>query len=313
MDRLIEQLEVVSGWLGILQSILDFDGLEHKIQFSTSRGLGRVGLMACLLGVLWGVSGSLLFLLTVNSWGAVLDLASVVSKSRLFMIWQWCFYVWAMCTFHLLEFFNTAIYNPSVTSANSFLVNHSKAYTAAHLIAAAEFFTRFLLFPRTGSLLFCRLGVGLVFISQTIRSLAMMTCGESFNHLIQTSRKENHVLVTHGVYRFLRHPSYVGFYYWSIATQLVLNNFVSAVVFAVASCLFFRRRIPYEEESLLQLFPDGEYAAYSKRTMVGIPFIPDIKHILSDYEEDHASDDGATEADNGVGQEVELSSHLKQT
>jgi hypothetical protein len=27
----------------------------------------------------------------------------------------------------------------------------------------------------------------------------MITCGESFNHYIQIDKKENHVLVTHGM------------------------------------------------------------------------------------------------------------------
>ena len=41
-----------------------------------------------------------------------------------------------LSTFHLLEFFITALYNPYVTSADSFLVNHSIAYTAAALVRA---------------------------------------------------------------------------------------------------------------------------------------------------------------------------------
>ena len=76
-------------------------------------------------------------------------------------------------------------------------------------------------------------------------------------------------------YSILRHPSYVGFYYWSIATQLLLNNFVHTMLFAGASTLFFRKRIPYEEESLMQYFPD-QYPAYRKKTWIGIPFVPTV-------------------------------------
>jgi protein-S-isoprenylcysteine O-methyltransferase len=275
LDNLIEQLEVISVSLGKIQSKLDFDEWRDSPQFATPKGLGRVALLACLLGILWGIHGVMIILLSLDSW-----VTDGISETRFSMVWQWCFYVWTMCTFHLLEFFTTAIYNPTATSGNSFLVNHSKAYTAAALIAATEFWIKVVFFPSTNMLL-CRLGIGLVLVSQIIRSLAMITCGESFNHLIQTSKKENHVLMTHGIYRYFRHPSYVGFYYWSIGTQLVLGNWLSAIVFAVASLMFFRRRIPYEEESLLQHFPE-EYPVYARQTWVGIPFVPScIEHEKS--------------------------------
>jgi protein-S-isoprenylcysteine O-methyltransferase len=193
-----------------------------------------------------------------------------------------------MSSFHLLEFFTTAVYNPSVTSSESYLVNHSKAYTAAFIIAFLEFWIRFFFFPSASTAVFL-FGVILVIAAQTIRTWAMITCGESFNHLIQTLRKENHVLVTHGVYKYLRHPSYVGFYYWSIATQLVLNNWFSTWLFAIASLVFFRRRIPYEEESLLEHFPD-EYEAYAKTTIVGIPFIPSLIPISQASPTDRKTD-----------------------
>lgn len=112
----------------------------------------------------------------------------------------------------------------------------------------------------------------MVAASQLARSSAMATAGASFNHIIQTSKKENHVLITHGIYSVLRHPSYVGFYYWSIATQVLLGNALHAILFAVVSWSFFRKRIPYEEESLCKLFP-VDYPNYVRRTWIGIPFL----------------------------------------
>jgi protein-S-isoprenylcysteine O-methyltransferase Ste14 len=44
------------------------------------------------------------------------------------------------------------------------------------------------------------IGLGMVIVAQAIRVVAIATCGESFNHLIQTSKRENHVLITHGMY-----------------------------------------------------------------------------------------------------------------
>ncbi len=73
-------------------------------------------------------------------------------------------------------------------------------------------------------------------------------------------------------YKIFRHPSYVGFYYWAVGTQLLLGNIVCTVLFAIAAWMFFKRRIPYEEEALLQLFPE-EYPDYVKSTYMGIPFL----------------------------------------
>lgn len=39
--------------------------------------------------------------------------------------------------------------------------------------------------------------------------------------------------------------------------------------------MFFVRRIPYEEESLLEYFPD-DYPAYRAKTWIGIPFVPTV-------------------------------------
>jgi protein-S-isoprenylcysteine O-methyltransferase len=145
------------------------------------------------------------------------------------------------------------------------------------LTSWAEFAARFVFAPHWTSLRCSLMGLLLVVPSQTLRSLAMATASESFNHVIQTSRKQNHVLVTHGVYRYIRHPSYVGFFFWSIGTQLLLSNMLHTTAFAFVSWQFFKRRIPFEEESLCRHYPD-EYPAYMARTWTGIPFLRTHEH-----------------------------------
>ena len=44
-------------------------------------------------------------------------------------------YTIAICIFHLAEFFVTAMYNPSVVKASSFIINHSKSYTIAMTVS----------------------------------------------------------------------------------------------------------------------------------------------------------------------------------
>lgn len=256
-----------------IQFILALDFLDQQNSF------GRVGVLGCCLGVVWGIHVSCgAFLLWISF------TSSFNETRRVTMAWTWCFYITAMCTFHLLEFFVTAFYNPTVVDSDSFLVNHSKAYTVAAIVASAEFWVRFCFGNSRAATALSKdvwwmtitmLGIVMVISSQIIRTCAMMKCGESFNHYIQALKKENHILVTDGIYRWFRHPSYLGFYYWSIGTQLVLHNPVSGLLFAIAGWKFFSQRIPYEERSLIRLFGD-RYYDYVMRSYIGIPFIPSI-------------------------------------
>ena len=80
-------------------------------------------------------------------------------------------------------------------------------------------------------------------IGQGTRTVAMIHAGSNFNHLIQRKKKEGHMLVTGGIYRHLRHPSYFGFFWWGLGTQVVLGNAVCLVGYTVVLWRFFRRRI----------------------------------------------------------------------
>ena len=235
--------------------------------------LGRTALLATILGLLLGINILICSLCLARYVDIITLQISFLSNDRLQLIWQWSAYWSALCIFHLMEFFTTAIWNPTVATATSFLVNHSQSYTAAALVSWTEFWIRFLWFSAWNFPLASTGGVLLVVAAQAIRSTAMIHCGESFNHIIQRNKKENHVLVTTGIYSLLRHPSYVGFFYWSVGTQLILGNPLSLVAYTAASWVFFRKRIPYEEGSLQNLFRD-DYSEYAKRTWMGIPFIP---------------------------------------
>lgn len=62
-----------------------------------------------------------------------------LETNRLQLALQWTVYSIFLCIFHLAEFFSTCIYNPSVTSSDSFMINQSKAYTAAALVCLVCF------------------------------------------------------------------------------------------------------------------------------------------------------------------------------
>lgn len=60
---------------------------------------------------------------------------------------------------------------------------------------------------------------------------------------MQYHKKDDHVLVTSGIYQRVRHPSYFGFFYWALGTQLVLGNSFSFFAYAAALWRFFSHRV----------------------------------------------------------------------
>lgn len=115
----------------------------------------------------------------------------------------------------------------------------------ALLISWVEFWIEFFFAPgwklHTSVLI---AGVVIVLVGQALRVAAMWTAAANFSHRIEYQKRQEHVLVTHGVYRFVRHPSYMGWFLWTIGSQVLLGNPLCALGYSVVSWGFFRDRIP---------------------------------------------------------------------
>lgn len=182
-------------------------------------------------------------------------------------------YLCALSFFHFSEYIMTALYNADKLSIDSFLLNHSKEYKLAAVASWIEFLIELFLFPALKTkLLVSFLGLVMVVFGETLRKVAMMTAKSNFTHLVQFKKRENHVLVTSGIYGWCRHPAYVGWFWWSIGTQLILCNPICFICYLAASWKFFKERIWDEEASLLSFFGE-EYINYQRRVGTGLPFI----------------------------------------
>lgn len=189
-------------------------------------------------------------------------------------LWTFSIYWISLWTFHFLDFLMTFLFNYHIVSFSSTLLNHSYAYWIACAVACGEYWIEAYLFPEMKTCLpVIFAGIVVILVGQFFRTCAMATAKGNFNHIVQDQKQAGHQLVTHGVYKILRHPSYFGFFWWSVGTQITLANPVCVFAFAYASWSFFADRIPYEEYHLMRFFSD--YAEYRKRTYIGIPFIPD--------------------------------------
>jgi protein-S-isoprenylcysteine O-methyltransferase Ste14 len=84
--------------------------------------------------------------------------------------------------------------------------------------------------------------------------------------------RENHRLITEGIYRYVRHPMYAALFLYSIGQALVVPNWVVGPSYFVTFGILFALRIGAEERMMLETFGD-EYAAYMARTKLLVPGI----------------------------------------
>ncbi|KAA8541478.1 hypothetical protein F0562_025441 [Nyssa sinensis] len=178
----------------------------------------------------------------------------------------------AIIFFHSSEYILAiAFHGRSNVTLRSLLI--SKIYLLAMICSLLEYFLEICFFPGLKEHWWISdFGLAMVVIGEIIRKMAIITAGQAFTHLIKINHDEHHKLVTHGVYRFVRHPGYCGFYIWSAGTQIMLCNPISTIAFAIVVWKFFSRRIPYEEYFLRQFFR-SQYDEYAHQVPSGVPFV----------------------------------------
>ncbi|CAH8537974.1 unnamed protein product [Dicrocoelium dendriticum] len=188
-------------------------------------------------------------------------------------------YLMLLSFFHWSEFYVTAKWNPAHCSIDVYMLTHSLEYALAVCACAAEYWLEVLttehLYPMLYQTPWCFRLFGLLIClsGEALRKAAMITASSNFSHIVAHTKHHNHVLVTHGVYGWFRHPAYVGWFLWVLGTQLLLGNPVCFVGYTVATFIFFRRRIEQEERQLIHFF-GSDYLEYQNRVGTGIPFVP---------------------------------------
>jgi len=112
------------------------------------------------------------------------------------------------------------------------------------------------------------LSLALLVSGLVLRLTAIFTLGKSFsaNVAIRTEQKVRRT----GLYRFVRHPSYLGMLIIFLAVGLEARNWLSLALMLVPTTLVLLYRIHIEEAALLEAFGE-EYAGYSRETTRLIP------------------------------------------
>lgn len=84
--------------------------------------------------------------------------------------------------------------------------------------------------------------------------------------------RDQHALITHGLYRYVRHPMYSAFWLWAISQALLLPNWIAGLSGIVGFGTLYFCRVGNEERMMQAAFGE-EYAAYCARTKRIIPGI----------------------------------------
>ncbi|KAK6202596.1 Isoprenylcysteine carboxyl methyltransferase family-domain-containing protein, partial [Scheffersomyces amazonensis] len=193
-------------------------------------------------------------------------------------------YLLSLITYFILEFCNTYRYQTSKVTSRSFLIYGNKGnfeFWLCQLFTICEFLIELkrsfgfetYVPPEFINSIIRIIGFCMIILGLYIRSLAMKTCGESFSHYIHTDDNNQPKLITHGIYAYLRHPSYFGFWWFSIGIQVFLRNPISLVLSIIVLRSFFTTRIKFEEYFLIQKIFGIDYIKYKQRVGIWIPLV----------------------------------------
>jgi protein-S-isoprenylcysteine O-methyltransferase Ste14 len=113
-------------------------------------------------------------------------------------------------------------------------------------------------------------GIILVMAGFSIRWIAILQLRKAFT--VDVAVSVNQILKTDGLYRLVRHPSYLGLLLIMTGEALTMNTLISFIIVFVPICLAILYRI-YIEEKLLEEFFGDTYHIYKLNTWRIIPFI----------------------------------------
>ncbi|KAJ0965625.1 hypothetical protein J5N97_026763 [Dioscorea zingiberensis] len=186
----------------------------------------------------------------------------------------------AIFFFHASEYaLAVAFHGRSNVTLSSLLI--SKQYVIAMGCALVEYMVELVFFPELKeNRLLNIVGLVMVLVGEVIRKAGVITAGRAFTHTIRIYHEDQHELITHGIYRFIRHPGYCGFFIWATGTQLILCNPLCIVAFSLVTWRFFSSRIRYEEFFLRQFF-GRQYEVYASQVPSGLPFINQLDFKLA--------------------------------
>ncbi|PKO13373.1 MAG: hypothetical protein CVU39_19410 [Chloroflexi bacterium HGW-Chloroflexi-10] len=113
-------------------------------------------------------------------------------------------------------------------------------------------------------------GMTLVVIGLMIRIHSMLTLKQFFTYSV--AKVENQKIIETGLYKFLRHPGYLGQLIIFIGISISISNWISILVMMIPTTLGYLYRIKVEERFMLEQIGE-DYVNYQDRTKRLIPMV----------------------------------------
>jgi len=113
-------------------------------------------------------------------------------------------------------------------------------------------------------------GLALYTLGLLIAVAGRVQLGRNWSDIEAAQVKQNHAVVSHGLYRYVRHPIYTGDVLLVAGLELALNSWL--VLGTLALAVYVRRQAIREERQLGQALPG--YDQYCRRTARFVPFLP---------------------------------------
>jgi len=111
-------------------------------------------------------------------------------------------------------------------------------------------------------------GLCILILGIIIRWISIIQLNKEFT--VDVSITANHKLYTKGMYKYIRHPSYLGLLIICFGLSIAMNSIISLIVITIPVFLSIIYRINVEEKVLINEFGDA-YKNYMKKTNKIIP------------------------------------------
>ena len=126
------------------------------------------------------------------------------------------------------------------------------------------------LFPIAEQAMALRLiGIGIYLIGLSVAIIGRIQLGNNWANLEDYQVLPEQALVNHGIYRFIRHPIYIGDVLLLLGLELALNSWIVLGVIPLFGYVFMQAK---SEEKILSRAFQG-YDEYQKRTKMFIPYL----------------------------------------
>ena len=137
-------------------------------------------------------------------------------------------------------------------------------------ITSGILLSKFIKIPISNQLLIPNIGLLTIVLGIILRFFSIWTLGKLFT--VDVTIRNNHKIKKDGLYKVIRHPSYLGSLLSFIGFGLSLNNWLSIIAITFFIMTAFLYRIKIEEKALIDHF-GKDYLDYKKKTYRLIPWV----------------------------------------